>query len=140
MGDLKLDSLQFICNKIGVTPHDLFEAGRYGGKENVKKRWAVFYFYHLMGKSYPCIAKITHKNHTSVMHGVKNIDPDTKAVAEEFFCQYVTKVLGEPAPKIEKTEEKKFMVWKKVPDYKHSKTVMKQVEVKPQEVVKWWKY
>ena len=139
MGDLKIDSLQYILRKIDLSADDLFKSGRYGGRKTARKRWVVFYFYHLMGKSYPWIAKITKHNHTTVMHAVAHIDIDSRSVAEEYFQQYVTDVLHEDLPVFNKKPVK--MVFKRVPDYKNNKTVLVLVEedsVKPVKKVRKW--
>lgn len=125
--DYKMDSLQYALRKLNLSYYDLCSERRHG-KALADKRWAVFYFLRLGGKSYSYIGNVTKHDHSSVMYAIKHITPTIKAVAEELFCLYVTEILHEPCPEFPELKRKEKVLIK-VPDYKHSKTVTKAVDV-----------
>ena len=127
--DCKIDSLHFLCRELNLKIGDLLNYGRHE-KELANKRWVVMYFYRLAGKSFPEIGKITNHNHTSVLYACKNIDDTTKAIAEELYIKYVTEIMKKPISSINYSKfSKRRMVLKKIPDYKHSKVILKEVLV-----------
>lgn len=120
----KMDSLHYLMRKLKISEQELYSPVR--SREYTQKRWVIMWFYRCAGKTYSEIGRKLHKDHTSVIHGCQVMSDTIKAIAEEYLKKYVSEVLNEKI-EIEETPKKKTYI--KVPDYKHSKSVVRGVNL-----------
>ena len=118
-----MTSREWLLNELNMTLEQLLSKCRRKGYSD--KRWVIMWFYRAAGKSYPYIARKIGKDQSSVRYACEKMPQALKSHAEKLFMRYVTEVLGEKTD-FEPTEAPKVKV--KVPDYKHSKVVFKDVE------------
>lgn len=118
-----MDSLNYILRALDFSYADLFSPKR--DITTIQKRWCVMWFFKVQGRNYLEIARKLHMDHTSVRNGCLKIDDTLKALAEELYMRYASDELHENIP-----ERPKKTITKKVPDYKHSCTVVKEIVLK----------
>jgi hypothetical protein len=122
-----MTSREWILQQLDMREDELLSPCR--RKEYAEKRWVVIWFYRAAGKSYPFIARKVGKDQSSIRHACRHASATTKMLAEEYLRRYITEVLHEE-PEIKETlPPEKKIVWVKRPDYKHSRSVMMEVEV-----------
>lgn len=121
-----MKSREWLLNQLGMTSEEL-QSGRRG--KNTAKRWVVMWFYRAAGKSYPYIGRKTGHDQLSVRYGCINAPQTIKMLAEEYLRRYITEVLHETpsfAPTLPEEKPKTFI---KIPDYKTSQVITKEVDI-----------
>lgn len=116
-------SIDWILAHLNIKKADFF-SGKHT-RDIVQKRWVAIWFYYVAGKNYCEIARKVGRDHTSVIHAINKMDATIKNLAEELLMLYATEV---SKTKVEFQHTEKPKVLKKVPDYKHSKVVEKEVD------------
>lgn len=132
-----MKSIDWILAHLNISRTDFFSKKQ--TRDITQKRWVVIWFYWVAGKNYSEIARKIGKNHTTVIHAINKMDATIKNLAEELLMLYATEV---SKTSINFTHTEKPKVLKKVPDYKHSKVVEKEVDFdevnKPIERISKW--
>lgn len=116
-------SIDWILAHLNIKKADFF-SGKHT-RDIVQKRWVAIWFYYVAGKNYCEIARKIGRDHTSVINAIKKMDATIKNLAEELLMLYATEVSKTP---INFTHTEKPKVTVKVPDYKHSEVVEKEVD------------
>lgn len=116
-------SIDWLLAHLNIKKADFF-SGKHT-RDIVNKRWVAIWFYYVAGKNQSEIARKLGRDHTSISNALKKMDATIKNLAEELLMLYVAE--NNKAP-IEFTRTEKPKVTVKVPDYKHSKVVEKEVD------------
>ena len=116
-------SIDWILAHLNIKKADFFSKKQ--TRDITQKRWVVIWFYWVAGKNYSEIARKIGKNHASVINAIKKMDTTLKNLAEELLMLYSSEV---SKTNIDFQHTEKPKVLKKVPDYAHSKIVLKEVD------------
>lgn len=116
-------SIDWILAHLNIKKADFF-SGKHT-RDIVQKRWVAIWFYYAAGKNYSEIARKVGRDHTSVINAIKKMDATIKNLAEELLMLYSSEM---SKTNIEFQHTEKPKVIKKVPDYAHSKIVLKEVD------------
>jgi len=135
------DTLDWICNEIGARKELILSKRR--EREVVSKRWTIFYFFHLLGKSTVWIGNLFNCDHSPVYHCIRVINDADKNRAIEAYKKYHTEVKGRDISEltIEVIEQK---ITLKVPNYKTGAIEFREIPVSEYEkkqkrrVGYWW--
>ncbi len=118
-----MKSIDWLLDQLNVKREMFFSSQQ--SRDIVEKRWVVIWFYWVAGKNYSEIARKIGKDRSTVFHAINKMDTTLKNLAEELLMLYATEV---SKTKVEFQHTEKPKVLKKVPDYKHSKVVEKEVD------------
>lgn len=118
-----MKSIDWILAHLNISRTDFFSKKQ--TRDITQKRWVVIWFYWVAGKNYSEIARKIGKDRSTVCHAINKMDVTLKNLAEELLMLYATEV---SKTKVEFQHTEKPKVLKKVPDYKHSKVVEKEVD------------
>ena len=134
-----MKSIDWLLNELKIQKKVFFSSKK--TRDIVETRWVAMWFYRLSGKSYLEIGRKIGRDHTTVMNGCAKISDSLKIFAESLFTRYKEevcqeKVSFEPTPP---PTTKKIII--KVPDYKHSKIILKEIEetLLPQSITQNWR-
>lgn len=120
------DTLDWLCGQIGARRDEVLSQRQY--RDLVNKRRIVIAFFHFLKKSTPWIGAVINKDHSTVVTVLKNLPTEYYNMALKLYEKYEVEINGRNIEEL-KVEAIKKTVWKKVPDYKHSCTIMKEVEI-----------
>lgn len=118
-----MKSIDWILAHLNISRTDFFSKKK--TRDIIQKRWVAIWFYWVAGKNYSEIARKVGRDHTSVFNAIKKMDVTIKNLAEELLMLYATEV-SKTSINFTHTEKPKVTV--KVPDYAHSKIVLKEVD------------
>ena len=118
-----MKSIDWILAHLNISRTDFFSKKK--TRDIIQKRWVAIWFYWVAGKNYSEIARKVGRDHTSVFNAIKKMDVTIKNLAEELLMLYATEV-SKTSINFTHTEKPKVTV--KVPDYKNSKVVEKEVD------------
>lgn len=118
-----MKSIDWLLDQLNVRREIFFSPQQ--SRDIVEKRWVAMWFYRCAGKSFLEIARKVGRDHTTVLHGCKTMNVTLKNLAEELLMKYASEV-SKTGVSFEPTEPKKITI--KIPDYKHSKIVFKEVD------------
>lgn len=135
------DTLDWVCNEIGVSRKLVLSRRR--EMSVVLKRWTIFYFFHLLGKSTTWIGNLFARDHSPVHHCIHHIKEPEKRRALQAYEKYMIEVDGRDISEL-KIENIVPTITIKVPNYHTGAIELKEITVGEYEQMQkrrvgyWW--